>query len=199
MRLPALFCITILSSTLHAQEHAFSIHIGNKEIGTITANRDTIQNREVYKVVSDAAFRVLWKYHRTTDMIAYYVNDTLESSVSKVVMNDDVKEHSEFWKDGITYKCHKQDKIERKEKAVTYSSIKLYFHEPVGIDSVYSETFLESSFLQDLGDHKYKLFLPGNRENTYSYINGELQEIKVDRTIDLLFKRRRTGLINQEK
>jgi hypothetical protein len=140
-------------------------------------------------VVSDALYRIVWKYHRTSNMTSIYVNDTLNSSTSINKMNDDVKEHSEFWKDDDGYKCHHQDKIEMEENVVLFSSVKLYFQEPIDIDSVYSETFLEMSYLENLGSNKYKLYLPGNRENTYVYKNGELQEIRVDRTFDLLFKR----------
>ena len=190
MRIFTLLFLTILTSTLYAQEHEFSIHIGKREIGTILAKREKTQNKELYKVVSDATFRVVWKYHRTTDMSAVYINDTLESSVSKIEMNNDVKEFSEYWKDGNGFKCHRQGKMEMEEKVVQYSSVKLYFEEPVEIDSVYSETFLEMSYLENLGDHRYKLYLPGNRENTYSYQNGKLQDVKVDRTIDIFFKRK---------
>ncbi len=178
------------ASMVHAQVHEFSVHIGNKEIGSIHAKRVKMDDKEIYNVVSNATFRVVWKYHRTTDMVAIYANDMLHSSISKIVMNNDVKEHSEFWKDGNGYKCHTKDKIEKKEKVIHYSSVKLYFEEPTDIDSVYSETFLEMSYLENLGDSRYKLFLPGNRENTYSYHNGELHEVKVDRTIDILFTRK---------
>ncbi len=182
--------ILLFSLSIHGQQVEFTINIGSKEIGEITANKELIQNREVYKVVSDATFRIIWKYHRTSEMTVIYINDTLESSVSINKMNDDVKELSKFWKDDNGYKCHHQDKIEMEENPVLFSTVKLYFQEPVNVDSVYSETFLEMSYLEDLGDHQYKLFLPGNRKNTYRYDNGILQEVKVDRTFDILFKKK---------
>jgi len=182
--------ILLFSLSIHGQQVEFTINIGSKEIGEITANKELIQNREVYKVVSDATFRIIWKYHRTSEMTVIYINDTLESSVSINKMNDDVKALSKFWKDDNGYKCHHQDKIEMEENPVLFSTVKLYFQEPVNVDSVYSETFLEMSYLEDLGDHQYKLFLPGNRKNTYRYDNGILQEVKVDRTFDILFKKK---------
>lgn len=182
--------ILLFSLSIHGQQVEFTINIGSKEIGEITANKELIQNREVYKVVSDATFRIIWKYHRTSEMTVIYINDTLESSVSINKMNDDVKALSKFWKDDNGYKCHHQDKIEMEENPVLFSTVKLYFQEPVNVDSVYSETFLEMSYLEDLGDHRYKLFLPGNRKNTYRYDNGILQEVKVDRTFDILFKKK---------
>jgi len=182
--------ILLFSLSIHGQQVEFTINIGSKEIGEITANKELIQNREVYKVVSDATFRIIWKYHRTSEMTVIYINDTLESSVSINKMNDDVKAMSKFWKDDNGYKCHHQGKIEMEENPVLFSTVKLYFQEPVNVDSVYSETFLEMSYLEDLGDHQYKLFLPGNRKNTYRYDNGILQEVKVDRTFDILFKKK---------
>ncbi len=177
----------------HAQTLEYSIWIGNKEIGQIEAIRAVHEDRKTYKIVSEASFRVIWKYHRTSDMMVVFLNDTLETSTSQVVMNDDLKEDSKYWKDGDAYKYHKQDKVEFHGSPILYSSSMLYFHEPTEVDSVYSETFLDNSFLEKISANQYKLYLPGNRENTYTYENGELMEILADRTIDLVFKRKSTS------
>lgn len=189
MRWLAIIYWLIIGYDSIAQTADFAIFIGNREIGSIQAKRDVLENRSVYHVTSDASFRVVWKYHRTTDMTAIFVDDTLVLSESKVVMNDDVKEDSKYWRDGIHYRCLRQDNEASTEQPVRFSSARLYFEEPVGVDSVYSETFLENSYLKRISETQYKLYLPGNRENIYTYENGELVEIRADRTFDLLFRR----------
>ena len=82
------------------------------------------------------------------------------------------------------YYCYRypDERFVLNDAQVGFTSVMLYYQEPVGIEKVYSERFLEYCSLEALDDHKYKLYLPNRKINYYTYEEGVLLEIFVDRT-----------------
>jgi hypothetical protein len=63
-----------------------------------------------------------------------------------------------------------------------FSTAKLYFQEPKGIQEVYSERFLQYCRLEAQEGHRYKLYLPDGKVNYYTYKEHELVKVDVERT-----------------
>ena len=185
---PLLF-FTIIS---RSQPIEFAVLRGDSQIGEIQASISQKDNFIHYDVVSDVSFRIIWKYNRISGLHVTYINNMLESSLSTAAINDKLKELSRVTKSGSQYDCfiYPNDSFQLKPD-INFSTVRLYFEEPVGISKIYSESFLDFGTLESLGDHVYKLTLPDESINYYTYKNGELTEVSVNRTLfNLTFKRK---------
>jgi len=174
-----------------AQHNSFTIHFAGKEIGEINTYLTESENTQIYEVTSVASFQVLWmKYHRTTSNLVTYENETVSTSYTGVYMNNDLEDSAAIHFNDDSYKCyrHPDERFVLKDSSMQFTTVKLYFHEPIGVEKVYSERFLAYCDLEKDGKNKYKLYLPDGKINYYTYANKLLIEVFVDRTMfDLQF------------
>lgn len=178
---------------LHAQTSQYGIFFAGKQVGEINASLNRMGEGSKYDVKSSASFKIMWKMYRSnSNMSVFYRSDTLESSISWIKKNGTVEELSKVKRDSDYYICHRhKDGPFKAAPDVTFSTAKLYFHEPTGVKEVYSETYLTKSKLEDQGGHKYKLTLKDGHVNYYTYSEGELIEVFVDRPwFNITFKKR---------
>lgn len=189
----ALILILLLNFFLsRAQTYRYTIHHGDDEIGEITASHTSSGPESHFKITSTAVFKVLWKYNRKTSMAVRYKNGVLEYSSSEVFMNDELEERCQIKKNREVYDCRKQpgDSFQIKSPIV-FSSARLYFEEPIGVEAIFLESYLAFCPLEPMGNHKYKLTLPGEKVNYYTYENEILKEIFVERSwFDIIFRKK---------
>lgn len=73
------------------------------------------------------------------------------------------------------------------DQPITYSSIRLFFHMPVGINEVFSETEGLFKNIIATGANSFQLTDKGNHVNNYTYDNGLLTEAVINHTlVDIL-------------
>ena len=149
---------------------------------------------QTYKILSKVSFRILWKhYHRRTNNLVIYQGESMKTSYSGVYMNDNLEDSTTLNQELTNYRVFKypEDRYILYGADLRFTTAKLYFQEPVGIQKVYSERFLQYCPLEVQGDHKYKLYLPDNKVNYYTYKDKELVEVSIDRTwFNLEFRRK---------
>ncbi|MTI39160.1 DUF6134 family protein [Fulvivirga lutimaris] len=168
-----------------AQQHSYTINLRGDKIGEISATKTEDAGMTSYLVVSDVTFKVLWKsYNRKTEHNLIIENDRIKKSYSGIYMNKNKEDSASMEYLNNNYKCFKfpNKHFNLVNADISYFSAKMYFEEPVHIKSVFSERFLEYCPLEALGDHKYKLSLPNGKDNIYTYVDGKLVEVYVDRT-----------------
>lgn len=190
-----IYLVSILltaQTTVHAQTLGFQILRSGKEIGKISAQKKELNAKTTYTVKSKASFRVVFKYVRETITNVICIGGKLESSESKQIMNDDLKDYRiTKWQDS-KYACRKnqeQEKFNIKEQ-IEFCTSMLYFMEPKGLTHVFAEAYQELCPIKRIEPGIYELILPGEKTNHYVYKRGQLEEIRVFRTIvDLVFRR----------
>ena len=69
-----------------------------------------------------------------------------------------------------------------KDYPITYNMLSLYSREPVNISKVYSDNFEKFLSIQKVGTHKYRITLPDDNYNVYSYVDGVLNLVEVHHT-----------------
>lgn len=174
------------------QHKAFSVSLGGKEIGEITASLTASGKTETYKVKSDVKFKALWKsYHRETNHFVVYENKQLKKSASSVYMNEELEDSTTTNRGQLKMNCYRypDEQFVQNEHQIKFTTAKLYFQEPVNVDNIYSERFLAYCKVELVGKNKYKLHLTNGKKNYYTYTNGVLTEVFVDRTLFNLFFR----------
>ncbi len=195
MKLNILFVSVLFLSSwlaLNAQSVRFKILNGDDEIGNINAHKATTKTNTTYSVTSIASFRVFFKYVRETSMDVIFQSGKLKSSETKQIMNKELEEHRITSLNGSEYLCLKNPKEEKftLTRPIHFSTSMLYFEEPKGHSRIFAESYQQMCPLEVISPGIYKLTLPHGKINHYVYKAGELQEIRVFRTmVDLVFKR----------
>ncbi|HNP17232.1 MAG TPA: hypothetical protein PKL31_02255 [Fulvivirga sp.] len=193
----ALFLITtsvLFLNIAWGQKSTYTITAAGKEIGHISTVLVKSGNTETYKVVSEVNFKVLWNhYNRKTDNLAIFENGILQKSHSGIYMDHELEDSASMVLNNNKYSCFRYpDKTTIfSDSLLQFTSVKLYYTEPIGYEKIYSERFLDYCRVEKLGNHKYKIFLPNGKQNIYTYVDGILTEVFVDRTwFNLRFQRK---------
>lgn len=177
--------IILSSIQLLAQVKSYNIILAGNEIGTITAIRTEISGAHHYDIKSEVHFKVLWKkYHRTTDNELVHKGDQILSSYSNIRMNDVLEDSAALHlnkKGEYEIYIEPEREVEMDNISIIFPAALLYFKEPKGVNEIFSERFLEHCSIKSKSEGKYVLELPNGKENVYTYVNGELQEVFVDR------------------
>lgn len=164
-----------------------------KKIGSIHASKTQVEGKIYYDVYSDVNFKVLWKkYNRKTKNVAEKLDGQLIKSSSGIYMNNELEDSAYFEKNQAKFDCYRfpDQEFSKNFEEITDHTMDLYFTEPRGLEKIYSERFLEYCEVKSKGLNKYLISLPNGKENVYTYEDGELVEVFVDRTwFNLTFKR----------
>lgn len=190
------FLFLSTSSVSYGQTLLYDIYKGNDRIGEIKVEKVTSANKVHYEANSTARFRTLWMNDLSTNTTADFVNNELNYSMSKIVLNDKIREHSVTKKEGSFYNYfkHPEERYKKKETPFSLSTVTLYYKEPLGVKQIFSENYQQLCDLKTIGANAYELALPDGKVNQYFYKNGKLVEVKVIRTfVDLSFRLKGQG------
>lgn len=187
-----LLTISVLPGFAKTEQVRFDILMKGRPIGNIKAQREINLDKTIYKVTSTASFRVIVKYVRETIAEVVFSGGKIQLSDAKQIMNQQLKEHRVTeWK-GANYACKQGEGVAQAsfKKPIKLCTSMLYFQEPVGQSFIFAENYQELCPVELVSPGVYKITLPQGKVNHYIYKNGQLEEIKVFRTmVNLVFKR----------
>lgn len=162
---------------LQAQTRKYEVILSGDKIGELTVTRTIKGNFTTYKLESKSEAKVLFttkKNYVLMDVI--YKDGKLLSANCKNEINDEVDNYANIFWDGAKYTITNEKKKFTYATPVTFSIISLYFSEPKGMTSLFTERIGESYPLTALGDGRYEFKIPDGDKNVYIYKNGELVE-----------------------
>ncbi len=163
-----------MSATLstQAQNLHYLIRLDNEQMGDMHATK-TKGSKEKYLMESKIKVEKLIKIDLFYKIEALFEKDILQLSNALETANGKEHTNSETKKNksGYSIKTKKETKT-ISHKGITNNLCKLYFEEPVGINSVWSDTFGEMLTLKPAGEHRYELMLPNGKSSFYSYFKG---------------------------
>lgn len=185
--------LLLLSTAASAQtrQARFSILKGGEEVGSIHVLCATTGPRTLYAATSYSELDVVWKQVVRTSMGAEYLDGSLTACHSALRVNDALRDSSNMVTREGRSTCYVHPR-----PPFTYAggsqwtTARMYFEEPVGQPTIFVESVMQDCPLRRTGAGTYTLTFPNKCENHYVYMNGVLQEVRVDRTlIDLVFRR----------
>lgn len=185
----ALGCLLLLGTS--AQDHRFDIWKGNAVVGSILVKRKVDGDRTHYVMSSFSEFDLLWKQQVRSLVSTEYLNGGMSKAYAHVKVNGTVRDSSHFHLEQDTATCyvHPDDHFVH-EGRVEWTTARMYYEEPVGQPLIFVESVLRNCRLQGTGPGTYRLHLPDGKVNNYTYRNGRLEEVHVDRTFfELVFRR----------
>ena len=190
MRLIFYTYIFLLSFFAASQTNNYEVLLGDKIVGSVVATKSKIGTNISYKTVFKIQLKVIKNYDVKSITDAVYKNNVMLKSSMKTYDKEVLDEEKTIVKDDMTYLCTDCKNVPTVSQELIYSSVsKMYFEEPIQNKKVYSERFLGFGIVTDLGNHTYNYKLPNGDVNVYTYKNGIIESIKVDRLLyNLTFK-----------
>ncbi len=189
MKQLALALLLIFSLALHAQKHIYDVELFGKKIGSTVVERIDKGNGEIeYKLSSNSQVNILFtKKTSTMNMDVNYKNGQLISSYVKNVKDDVTEVATVIW-DGAKYVIKKGEETLVLKQAVDFSNILLYYFEPKGRLSIFSERLGRLWAFTPLGNGVYECKLDNGVDNIYRYKNGLLVELEMSKGASVFMK-----------
>lgn len=173
------------------QESRFKIFKGDSEVGSIQAFRSTYAGRTSYVIVSHAEIQMIWKQVVRTTMYAEYEEGMLKKCLSTVNLNGNMRDSSML----STQKGEKWAYVHPRSSyrlncTNNWTTSRMYYEEPVGQSRILVESVLQECPIRQTAPGRYEVILPNKDRNRYTYVNGRLMEVHVDRMlVNLVFRR----------
>jgi hypothetical protein len=179
----------LFSTILTAQKHVYDVELFGKKIGQTIVERIDKGNGEFqYKLQSNSNVNILFT-HKTSDMKTdvHFKDGKLISSYCKNV-KDGVTEIVNVAWNGTQYVIKKGEEMLQMSVGIDFSSIQLYYAEPVGKTKIFSERLGELCQFIKTAEGVYECKLTNGVTNIYRYKNGVLYELEMSKGASVFMK-----------
>lgn len=174
------FSLSIYSA--FADKLTYDVILFGKSIGQTTVERIDKGNGEVrYKLINNSEVTILLT--KKSSQMHYeivYKDGKLVSSYAKNVKDGVTEIVNTLW-DGAKYVIKKGAETFNLAQPLDYSSILLYFSEPIDRPKIFSERMGQLTTFIKIGTGVYECKTANGVTNTYRYKNGKLIEIEMSK------------------
>ncbi|MDF2455990.1 MAG: hypothetical protein K0R51_1983 [Cytophagaceae bacterium] len=170
----------------------YDIFVSDNKIGEVLASKNSKGVLTTYSVQTNLSFRLLEKYDVNYQLSSSYKNNYLIESALKNIVNGKLEDDVHLKWDGVQYTGQANKKSISVKGKIKDSIAKLYFHEPGGLDRIFSEKYLDFQKIKAQGAAEYVLHLDDGNKTHYKYMNGVCVEVTSSKSFfKILFKLRR--------
>ncbi|MCK0190646.1 DUF6134 family protein [Arenibacter sp. F20364] len=172
---------TITNPNVPKTSKYFDIVLKDKIVGSLKVSRSTKDSTTYYNSTTSIKTRLIKNIEVDYKYDVVFDNMMLKKADVQITVND--KPHAEtttLWKEGYYQVLKNSNEEITLMEPIDYTTILLYFKEPVDIDRCYSEQDGSLNHIISLGDHTYKKINAKGKENTYHYKNGVLTNAVID-------------------
>lgn len=172
----------LFSFSLLAQDQTLRYDVVYK--GDIIGNMQVDQNRSDGKVnlkmVSNVQMHLIFAIKMYTEEASSFENGKLIYSSVYRRVNGKEKANKQTRAVGGNYQTSSGGNVDMvNNKAIKFNIHSLYFNEPLNLQKVYSDNFLQLLPIKKIDDHSYKIQLPDGNCNYYFYKNGICNRVEV--------------------
>jgi hypothetical protein len=161
----------------------YDILVSDTKIGEMRAIKNERGAWATYSIHTNISFRVFESYDINYQLSSSYKNNVMMETVLKNIVNGATENNMHLKWDGTKYQGHNNaDKISVSEK-IRYSTARMYFHEPLGIEKVFSEKFVVFQPLRINRKNEYILHLEDGNKSKYTYVNGICTEVHTSKNL----------------
>ncbi|AFM04094.1 hypothetical protein Fleli_1684 [Bernardetia litoralis DSM 6794] len=159
---------------------SYDIILKEKAVGTLYVNQKKQNAKTYYHSSTTIKTRVIRSIEVNYKYDVVFENQNLETADVNIKLNgNQYAETQTQWK-ANHYQIIKNDKSEALKETIHYSTISMYFKEPININHCYSEQEGDFNKIIALGNHSYKKINSSGKENIYYYKNGNLEKAVID-------------------
>ncbi|MDB5256514.1 MAG: hypothetical protein JWM14_1209 [Chitinophagaceae bacterium] len=155
----------------------YDIFVGDNKIGEVVASKNAKGTSTTYSVQTNLSFKVLETYDVNYQLSSSYKNNYLIESALKNIVNGKLEDDVHIKWDGLQYTGQANKKTIRLKERIKHSIAKLYFHEPLGVERIFSEKYTGFEKLKAEPANEYVLHLGDGNKSHYKYSNGICTEV----------------------
>jgi len=183
--------LLLLGGIASAQSLRFNIVKGGDVIGSIRAERDVKDDGTFYSMVSNSEFSIVWSNTVQSTTETEYRKGLMHRCGASMHVNKSIRDSSNMVRIGDQAHCYiHPNKRFIHSGDVAWTTARMYYEEPIGQSRIFVESEMVFCRFEAIGANIYRLHLSDGKLNEYTYLRGELREVKVIRTFfDLYFKR----------
>jgi len=174
--------IIFLTGITQAEILTYDVILFGKSIGRTTVERTEKNNGEIhYRLVNNSEVTILLtkkSSHMQYDIV--YKDGKLLSSYAKNVKDGITEIVTTIW-DGAKYIIKKGEETLQLAQQIDFSSISLYFYEPINRTKIFSERMGQLTVFTKTGTGVYECKTANGVTNIYRYQNGKLVEIEMSK------------------
>lgn len=167
---------------LKAQTNVYDIFLFGNKIGqTVVARKDDGNGNVHYTLRSKSEANLMFtKKTSEVNFDITYLNGKLISAYTKNIKDGVTEISNTIWQ-GTQYLIKKGSEILHLSTPIDFSSVHLYFTEPKGRTSIFSERMGEYCTFTKTADGVYECKLANGVSNIYRYRNGVLYELEMSK------------------
>ncbi len=159
----------------------FDVTMNDKKIGVLKATKNINGKMVTKNISSNSKTNVLaLSVHVESEVYVTSENDILKTSFAYRQVNrgsENIETTVKFIAQS-KYKIVKNGVVTFLNANINYSIVDLYFKEPKGINTVFSNTHGAFLNIKYVGKGDYELQLPDDKTNIFSYLNGKLMQVE---------------------
>ncbi|MBU3675646.1 MAG: hypothetical protein FGM54_00460 [Chitinophagaceae bacterium] len=171
---------SLWSATLHAETLHYDVVKDSKKVGYFQIGRAVNPGEVVIRSESTVRVSMLFTIEVIDKMYAVFRNNVLHTATIYRTLNGNVRVNNlTQWQNGKYALSTKDDKNNGAfTQTIRFTTVSLYFDEPLNLTEVYSEKFQRMVAIKSIGIHKYQLTLPDGNTAKYTYVNGYCSEVE---------------------
>lgn len=160
---------------------AFDMIWKGKSVGTLYATEKKVDAKTYYHSSTNIQIKFIKTFDINYEYDVLFHNDILQNAHVDINYNGNNHAQADTKRKNNEYQVIKDGKLEATFKEIVwYSTISMYFKEPVNITRCYSEQEGDFNKIIHLGNHKYKKINTSGRESFFFYKNGSLEKAIID-------------------
>ncbi|MCB9283269.1 MAG: hypothetical protein H6563_04280 [Lewinellaceae bacterium] len=169
------------SPAASVESATFDILYHDRVIGELVSSRERTGNQEIYRNTTTIRTRVFTQIEVQYQSRVVYQDGILQEATVTSLFNGDVYDNVKTQKVGNDYQFYKDGKLKRTlQGPITFSAQQMYFKEPAGISSAYSEEAGVFHTIKADDKAKYSKINSRGRTNYFYYENQYLKKIELD-------------------
>jgi hypothetical protein len=171
--LTAMCLLQFMSASAQNTQLKYSITMNGSSMGMMTIQKACTQEKTQLSLESKAKKRFIISFEIYETHMEVFQNNVMTTASIFRQVNGKTKINKQMNFIGTNCVIASEGKTNSiPVKPVLWSVLNLYFTEPIKINEVFSESFLQMLKIDDMGNHVYKIALPDGNSNYFYYSNG---------------------------
>jgi hypothetical protein len=184
----------VISLFAQKTEITFEVSFKGKKIGVVKAIEEKAGTKSTKNLKTETDTKILVvSVHVESEVTVIKENNVLvEGTAYRHANRGSEDVHAHVKKIGSkSYQRERNSQTSKIENEdITMCMVDLYFKEPNGVASVFSNMYAEKLELKAMGAGKYQLITPDKKNSYYTYQNGKLVKVEADTPVGKVLSKR---------
>ncbi|MEL7342080.1 MAG: DUF6134 family protein, partial [Bacteroidota bacterium] len=175
----------------NAQTLNYDIFYGDSQVGSMKVVRKQEAGKEVLYSHGTVTLSLIFTLELEFSHRAEFEGGNLLASITKNLRGGDLTDLSSGYRNGTEYRNRVNDELKRASLPIRHTVLTMYFVEPKGLKSIYSERTGVHMPVRCIKSGHYETSQSGGHKTRYIYRNGIVSQMEVDHSIATLVFRLR--------